>query len=84
MKAGTKLSKICIENTSPSQFMRSLFLLLATSTALSSPAASVESDLCIYGGTSAGVIAADMLTELAKHRMPEGVRATYMSEIARQ
>jgi hypothetical protein len=33
-------------------------LLLATCIAVSSPAAPIEADLCIYGGTSAGVVAA--------------------------
>lgn len=46
--------------------MKSFLLPLAASISLSASAAPIEADLCIYGGTSAGVIAAVQGTKMGK------------------
>ena len=46
--------------------MKSLLLTAAASIAISASAAPVEADLCIYGGTSAGVIAAVQGAKMGK------------------
>jgi hypothetical protein len=46
--------------------MKSLFLALLATFTLSASAAPMEADLCIYGGTSAGVIAAVQAATMGK------------------
>lgn len=46
--------------------MKSFLLLLASSVVISATAAPMEADLCIYGGTSAGVIAAVQAAAMGK------------------
>ncbi len=46
--------------------MKPLFIAFALSTAILAPAAPIEADLCVYGGTSAGVIAAVQAAKMGK------------------